>query len=51
MKQKLIDPAEQGKLIKDPSSKDVHQDGEKKEETHNANGGKALASRGLEGQN
>jgi hypothetical protein len=39
LKQKLIDPIEQGKSAKDPALKHVCQDGEKKD-AHKADGGK-----------
>jgi hypothetical protein len=40
LEQKPIDPIEQGKSAKDPLMEHVYQDGEKKEDVHNADGGK-----------
>ena len=40
LKQKAIDPVEQGVLAKDPPLEHVCQDREKKEDAHKANGGK-----------
>jgi hypothetical protein len=40
LKQKPIDPIEQGESAKDPPLKHVYQDGEKKEDAHKADGGK-----------
>jgi hypothetical protein len=40
LKQKSIDPIEQGKLTKDPPLKHVYQDEEKKEDAHKADGSK-----------
>jgi hypothetical protein len=39
LKQRLIDPVEQGELTKDLPSEHIYQDGEK-EDAHKANGGK-----------
>jgi hypothetical protein len=40
LKQKLIDPVEQGESTKDPPLEHVYQDGKKKEDAHKADGGK-----------
>ena len=39
--QKPIDSVEQGESAEDPSLEHVHQDEEKKKDSHNANGGRA----------
>jgi hypothetical protein len=40
LKQRPIDPIEQGEATKNPPLEHVYQDGEKKEDAHKANGGK-----------